>query len=136
MTIARQHHFLPECYLKGFRRGEGHLFALDLKKRESYFASPKKVCKVRDFNTVDAPGLKPDVLETQLGKFEGKLAPALKRVCSQPWNVSEEDWNYVLNLISLIAARNPSFRENFRAFKAQILKVIAQMNVSSPELYN
>jgi hypothetical protein len=79
VNIARQHHFLPECYLRGFTRGAGHLFALDLKKRESYFASPKKVCKERDFNTVDAPGLKPDALETQLAKFEGKLAPALSK---------------------------------------------------------
>jgi hypothetical protein len=135
VTIARQHHFLPECYLKGFTRGGGNLFALDIKKRNWYSPSPGQVCKQRDFNRVEVPGLKPDELERQLGKFEGKLAPALRRVCSEPRNVRDDDWTYVLNLISLIAARNPVFRENFRAFKTQVMKVIAQMHVSSPEVY-
>jgi hypothetical protein len=134
LTIARQHHFLPECYLKGFTRGGGQLFALDLKKREFYFASPKKLGKQRDFNRVDADGLDPDALEKALAKFEGQLAPALKRVCSGQ-SLSDNDWGFVLNLISVIAARNPNFRKNFRDFKSRIIEMISEMHVSSPEIY-
>lgn len=111
------------------------MLALDLKKRDFYFASPRKLGKQRDFNRVEAPDLEPDALEKALSQFETQLAPALKRICSAQAGANDKDWGFVLNLMSVIAARNPVFRKNFQDFKTRIIEMVAEMHVSSSAIY-
>lgn len=133
MSKARGHHFLPQCYLKGFARSDGQLYALDLKKKEGYFTSPLNLCKQRDFNRIDSEGVEPNAIEDSLAKFESCLAPPLKRVCAARGGDNLDDWIYVLNLMALITARNPSARENFRAFKTRMIEILMDMHLHTKE---
>lgn len=131
---ARGHHFVPQCYLRGFARSDGQLFALDIRKRKGYFTSPVNLCKQRDFNRVDAEGINPDLLEVELGKkFESGLGPALRRVCAARSGNQRDDWVYVLNFIALMAARNPTVRSRLREFKTQLLEMLAEAHLSSKQ---
>jgi hypothetical protein len=73
MSEARQHHWIPQVYLKGFTRDwnkRSRLFVLDLVKREEFWSKPRGVGGARDFNRVDAPDVSPDAMEQGIGKFE------------------------------------------------------------------
>jgi hypothetical protein len=53
---ARQHHYVPQCYLKGFvkDRKKPKLFVVDCKERRSFSTSPDNVAAERDFHRIDA----------------------------------------------------------------------------------
>ena len=52
---ARQHHYVPPCYLRGFvyDRDKPKLFVVDLKERRTFTTNPKNVAVERDFHAVD-----------------------------------------------------------------------------------
>ena len=62
-AVARAHHFLSRCYLKGFtQQGTKYskLTTLDLKKESFFITTPKNVGHERDFNTIGLDGFEPD----------------------------------------------------------------------------
>jgi hypothetical protein len=66
MPTARQHHFLPQFYLKGFAKQNGKVWqtwALDLKEKRQFQTNIKKVAKIRDFNRIDVKDQPPDAIE-------------------------------------------------------------------------
>lgn len=111
MSTARGHHFVPQCYLRGFTRPDGRLFALDIRRKETSWPTPEKICKQRDFNRVEATGIEPDALEKSIAKFESQLAPHLRRVCHSRSIEDRTDWLWVLNCMAVLAARNPTARK-------------------------
>lgn len=80
--VARRHHYLPQCYLRGFvrHRDKPKLFVVDRDLRKAFFANPINVAQERDFHAVQAEGLPSDAIEKALAGFESDLAPALARV--------------------------------------------------------
>jgi Protein of unknown function (DUF4238) len=70
---ARQHHYVPRCYLKGFvaNRNKPKLFVVDLKERRSFSTNPINVGAERDFHRIVVDGHRPDALEMRF--------PSLKR---------------------------------------------------------
>jgi hypothetical protein len=55
---ARKHHYVPQCYLKGFtrHRDDPKLFVIDAKERRCFRTSPANVAAERDFHKIDAEG--------------------------------------------------------------------------------
>lgn len=132
---ARQHHYVSQCYLKGFatRRRKPKLFVIDAKNRTSFTTSPSNVGVERDFHRIDADGLQPDALENALAGFESELAPALERIISARSIKNDDDRALLLNLIGLLHIKNPAMRESIRQFHEQISKVMMSMAVATPE---
>lgn len=134
---ARHHHFLSQCYLKGFTRGKSKkskLAVIDLKGRKSFETTPRNVGGVRDFNRVEIEGVDPNHLESELSKFEGQAATALKNL-RKTLDFSGETKVIILNLIALIAVRSPERREHMRQFEAQIAERIMEMTLDSKEMW-
>jgi len=134
---ARNHHYLPQCYLKGFTkdRKKPKLFVVDAKEKKYFSTHPRNVAAVRDFNRVDAEGLAPDALESALGNFESDLAPVLEKVCATRTMSDTEDRAWLLNLVAMTALRNPRHRENFRTAREQTARIMMDMVTATPERF-
>lgn len=132
---ARHHHYISQCYLKGFSKGgskKSKLLVIDLKEKKQFETIPRNVGGLRDFNRIDFEGVDQNIIENDLAKFEGEAATALKKLGE---NLSFEGINksLILNLIALFAVRSPERREHWRKFQAQIVETMTALTLASKE---
>lgn len=135
---SRNHHWVPQCYLKGFARSRSKnalLYVTDFKAARCFTTIPRNVASARDFNRVEIEGVAPDYVESGVAQFEKKLDGALERICRDRDIVDADDHNLVLNLIALLAVRNPGMRENVRRTQEQILKRVLDPTLATRERY-
>lgn len=138
-TEARNHHWVPQCYLKGFARSpskNAQLFVADAKTGRSFLASPRNVASARDFNRVDAVGVTPGHVEARYADFEGLAAPALRRLRESYQIGAPEDHNLILNLIALLSVRTPRMRENVQDFHDRVARQIMRQTVATQGRYD
>lgn len=131
---ARHHHFLSQCYLKGFTNGKSKkskLVVIDTKGK-SFETTPRNVGGVRDFNRIEIDGVDPNRIETELSKFEGQAALALKKL-RDTLDFSGETKDILLNLMALLGVRSPERREHIRKFQAEVAEKILDMSLESKE---
>lgn len=131
MSEARAHHYVPQCYLNNFTTG-GKIVAVDLQNGKHFRTNPKNVAQERDFNRVEADGFAPDHLETQYGKFESEVAPILKALRAGQ-KCSTADFDHILNLITLLANRNPRHRKTFSEFQDDVAQQVLRLMTATPE---
>jgi hypothetical protein len=136
--VARRHHYVPLCYLKAFsveqKKDKWQVQVFDKKERKTYRTATENVALERDFNTVEAEGLEPDVFEKAAAKFEDELAPALERIiAAQSLQQDADDYAILLNFVTLLALRNPRQRETVRDFHERVAKQIMNVALSTPE---
>ncbi|OKR44764.1 hypothetical protein BH595_17235 [Pseudomonas aeruginosa] len=77
---SRHHHFLSQCYLRGFTKNgskKSRLIALEPEKRSYFETNPRNVGGIRDFNRIEVEGVDQEVLEKSLSEFESDAATAL-----------------------------------------------------------
>jgi hypothetical protein len=132
---ARQHHYLSQCYLKGFTKGrakKSKLWVLGPRIRKAFQTTPRNVGGVRDFNRINSPEVDQDALETELAKFESKAASALKQLL-QTLSFSGETRDVLLNLMALLAVRSPERREHMRKFHADVVERLMELTLHSKE---
>lgn len=138
--LSRGHHFIPIFYLKGFvdpKQTGDKLYVIDKIEKKQYGPiETDKVGKRRDFNRVDIEGIDIDIFEKSFSKFESEVAKALDWIEDNRVIQEKEDYILILNLIALLSIRNPQTRKNIQEAQTQVLKVMSQMIVSSPELYD
>lgn len=135
---ARKHHYVPQAYLASFtENGEktGNFYVMNVLEGNRFKTSPKNVAAERDFNRVDIDGHAPDVLENALSTFENDAALAIRRVISSREFPDEKDYNSIINLIGLLAVRNPATRKAFNQSKEQELRVIFSILASDKKLW-
>jgi hypothetical protein len=127
---ARAHHYVPQCYLAGFTRGD-KISVFDFQSGKDLFSThTKNVAQERDFNRVESDNLPPDALETAYGNFEGELAPVLKRLLSGAV-CTEDDFSYILTLMGVLAIRNPRFRSIFSDFQNALRQKVLAFQLST-----
>lgn len=134
MSEARQHHIVPQCYLKGFTHNgskNSRLFVVDLTSATFFTTSPAKVGKQRDFNRIE--GRPAGGLDNRLSKFETKLADSLKKIAAERSIRDQEAWRDVVNLMALLGVRNPRTREMFGSFREDIAKTVAGIALATQE---
>lgn len=136
---ARRHHYLPQIYLAAFT-GTGlkddQFFVLDVHSGRPFRTSPKNVAAERDFNRVDIEGRSPDAIEQALAPFEGQAAMAIRKVIESEEFPNDEDCNWILNLIGLIAVHNPQLRKSFNQFQEQVIHRIGDLLVSDKKIWD
>ena len=134
MTEARIHHYISQCYLKGFTRDgtkDSQLFAINLSGGSTFSTKPKNVGAERDFNRIE--GHPPGELERELSSFESEVDAALDRIRQLRSIDNPDDWNAVLNLMALFAVRNPRLREIARDFVDRTSRIILSLALATPE---
>lgn len=137
MNDARNHHYLSQCYLRGFSKNGGKkskLTAFSLREGKVFETSTRNVGGVRDFNRIEAEGVEPNILESSLAEFEGSVATELKNL-SQGLPFTGNTKEIILSFISLLAVRTPAMREHMESQITPIIDMIARLTVSSQERY-
>ena len=135
MGEARIHHYIPQCYLRGFTSGGGKkskLTVFDYKNRKRFESIPKNVCAQRDYNRIDVEGQDPNAIEKKYAEIESEIAKSLKRV-SEGASFTGDDRLNILYLMAMVVTRSPSQRENLRQFEERVLKQLMRLNVQTKE---
>lgn len=136
MTKPRRHHFLPQCYLKGFAVKREKAFqtnVYDARQRRQYRTNIINIAVESDFDRIEVPGHSPDAIELALSKFESELEPAIQAIVLEKSLDDFDAKSVLLNFMCLIALRNPRFRERMRSFKERLSKVILSTSLATPE---
>jgi hypothetical protein len=135
--VSRRHHFLPQCYLRGFarsrKRGKTHQVIVYDREGKSFTSNVLNIAVKHDFNRVEIEGHPPDVFEQVMADFESELAPALTRILQTGNLRKTEDRAILFNFIGLIAIRNPQQREIFRKFNEDVMKMIMDLATATKE---
>jgi hypothetical protein len=134
-SVARNHHWIPQCYLKGFAKNRSKtalLHVVDAVAQRQFSTVPRNVAAARDFNRIDVDGFCPNHVEASLANFEGAVAKALERICAARAIRDPGDFNLLLNLMALLAVRNPGMRESRRSTEEQSTKAFV-INVLASE---
>lgn len=133
---ARNHHFVPQFYLKGFARPrskDGRLTVFDLKTRKSFATRPRNVAARRDYNRIEIEGQDPNAIESQLALIEADADQAFRRIIGAQSIDDADDFSFVLMLIARIALSNPSFREQRDKMIGQIGSMMMRNIDATPE---
>ncbi len=134
MSDPRKHHFISQCYLKGFTvdaRKDCPLFAVNLADGSTFQTKPLNVAAERDFNR--AEGLPPGAVENALVGFETQVDAALTRIRQLKSIEDSDDWMVVLNLAALFTVRNPRWREIARDAIERLSRAIMDLALATPE---
>lgn len=137
--IARRHHYLPQSYLAAFTntgQKDGQFNVLEVQSGRSFRTSPINVATERDFNRVDIEGHSPDAIEQALAPFEAQAVAAIRKVIETEEFPNDDDWNWILNLLGLIAVRNPQLRESFNYSREQVIHRIGDLLVSDKKIWD
>lgn len=132
---ARHHHYLSQCYLKGFTKGDSKkskLTVIDFREKKLFETTPRNVGGIRDFNRIDIEAIDQNALEKSLSEFEGKAASALHDL-EESLRFDGETRSLILNLIALLAVRSPEMREHWRKFQAEIAERIMDLSLATKE---
>jgi len=136
MSGARRHHWIPESYLGLFSR-EGktgsQVFVVDCVERKSFWTSTDNVCVKRDFNRIESPDLDPNELETRLAQFESNSVNALRQIGTGRATTIGQEWLYGLNLMGLIASRNPTTRQQLTRAAERVTLELLRKSLESKE---
>lgn len=135
---AHNHHFLSQCYLKGFTDGgskKSKLLVLDCETGKTFSTTPRNVGSLRDFNRLDLPGVDQNALEEALAEFESSAASSLRRLGDGAFFTDEIRAN-VIFLMALLATRSPARRERVRQFHEHIAVHMMDLITSSQERWD
>jgi len=139
MSEPRRHHYIPAAYLAGFTNSgekEDKLFVFDQQSLRSWESSPDESAHKRDFYRLD-PGENLDefAIEKALGEFEGIAMPVLRKIEETKSLGTGEDFNLLINFMSLMIVRTPHTRNLFIKPMKQIAKITSQMAIGNKEIY-
>ncbi|MHB9075713.1 MAG: DUF4238 domain-containing protein [Desulfobaccales bacterium] len=137
-SIARRHHYLPQAYLAPFTdtgAKDGRLYVLDTNSGVRFHTSPKNVAVELDFNRVDIEGKSPDTIEKSLADFEESATQMILKVNCTKTFPNDEDFSWIINLLCLIAVRNPQLRKLLNRSRELAIRVINDLLVSDKKIW-
>jgi hypothetical protein len=135
---ARNHHYLPQFYLKGFTEKdskESKLHVYDFRKNEYFPTIPRNVGADRDFNRVDNNGSDYNIIESLFSIFESKAASILDNFKTS-YCLDENNKIYILFLIALLSVRSPQRRKTLKKYEKDLTITIAKAITGTKEIYN
>jgi len=140
--MPRRHHFLPQFYLAGFTSSgdrDGTLWILNREDGKRWQGKPESVAHQRDFYRVDdVPGVPPDAFEKGFAVFEGQAAEVLKKILAEKDLPASgtDDFDILINLIALMAARVPATRTALTKPLEEVAKMATEMMVATPDHFH
>ena len=137
-NISRNHHYIPQFYLKGFldpSHSKEQLCVIDKIERRHFVTHPRNVGSQRDFNRVDIPGKPIDAVEKLLAEIEGEVARVLKYVEDNTTLPKGTDMEPLLYFVALLYGHNPQFRNSLSNFQTTVIKQMLKASLSNPERY-
>ena len=108
---------------------------VDCVERKSFWTSTKNVCVRRDFNRIESPDLDRNELEKRLGQFESDAINALREIGAGRATIDSREWLYCLNLMGLIATRNPATRQQLSRAAERVTRELLRKSLESKEAW-
>jgi len=108
---------------------------LEVESGRTFRTSPKNVAVELDFNRVDIDGHPPDVIENALAPLEQEAVQAIANTVATGEFPNDGDYSSILNLICLIAVRNPFFRKSLNRAREQMVHIIGDLLVSDKQVF-
>lgn len=133
---ARNHHFVPQFYLRGFakpRSKDGKLQVFDMERRRRFETNPRNVGSRRDFNRIDVDGVDPNTVESRLSTIETDLDKSFKAIIKAKSISSADDLGSVLVLIARMFLATPQFRRQRDRFMSGVTQKMMNQMVASRE---
>lgn len=127
---------MPQAYLRAFAEGTGRqarIWAFDRVDGKAFLTLVRNVASRRDFNRIEADGVDPNALEQAFGHFEGSAAAALERIQYAGSFSVQEDRLLILNLVALLAVRNPRWRRQTGGMLSHAGEQMLRMMVANKE---
>lgn len=138
-NIARNHHYVPQFYLKGFsdpNLQNEQLHVIDKGDRRHFVTTSPNIASQRDFNRINIQGYPMDEIERQLAQIEGRVATVLKSIVENATlPEKDEDMDYLIVFAAILAANNPQIRDRLIDRDRETSKQMMQSLVASQEAY-
>lgn len=137
MTASHRHHYVSQFYLKHFAadRTDPWLYTVDLPTQKTLKLRPQNVAFENDFHTINAPGQSPDVVEKELAKLEGDVAPALDRLIENLGFTSGADREHVLFFLTMLLIKSPAMRRTIDKSVHEIMSFIGKTRAQDPAAF-
>lgn len=138
MKTSQNHHYLSQCYLRGFTNKDNkksRITVFDLKRKKIFETNTRNVGGMRDFNRIDINGFEPDAVEKTLSTFESKVASALRHI-NETFAFDGENKNNVLAFIALLSVRSPYMRRHWEKLVSDEWDIIEGIMLQSKKRWN
>lgn len=137
-NISRNHHYIPQCYLRGFldpNLKKKQLHVIDKIDRRHFVTTPRNVGSQRDFNRVNVPGKPIDEAEKIFAEIDGEIARILKDVEENATLPEGVDMVTLFYFVALLHVHNPQLRNNIADFETRVIKQILRCLTANRERY-
>jgi len=136
MPLSKNHHIIPEFYLKNFTNSKGsiHVFSKSLIK--SWKSKPNKISIIGKYYRPESSEANPESLELFLSKIESKAAPAIDYLINNHEMPDGEDYFNLMVFLTLLHIRIPDFRKTASNFFEKIMKKCLAITTSDEDIFN
>ena len=138
-NTARNHHYVPQFYLKGFsdpNLQNEQLHVIDKVDRRHFVTNPRNIASQRDFNRINLPDHSVDEIERQLSHIEGQVATVLRSIAGNATLPEEDiDMSYLIVFAAILGANNPQIRDRLIDRDRETSRQMMQSVVASRETY-
>ena len=137
-NVARNHHYVPQFYLRGFLDPDlkkEQLNVIDKVGRRRFPANPRKIAVKCDFNRVNILGQPIDQVEKIFAEMDGEVARVLKYVIENETLPTDADMKILIYFVALLYMHNPQIRSHLEDTETMVRKRFARVLLSRPELY-
>jgi Protein of unknown function (DUF4238) len=128
MSRPKNHHYVPQWYLKGFIDPQsGCLHAYNKVSRKYWKTKPKNVMVIKDYyHQQHVPeGVDPDIFEKILGEsLENQAKIAFRKLLNPPLSFTEDDTANILVYLELQHIRVPRQAEDAKRVARDVLKFL------------
>ena len=128
---AKKHHFIPQCYLKGFQYGHSKtpkIVVYNKHTMKEYIAAINKTACIEGFHTINQNGeLNKNIIEEKLSVYENLFIQKLKKVINTRC-INKKDKYALSKMMLMLIYRSPRFVKNYKMFFKKSIEAIAELN--------
>ena len=126
-NIARNHHYVPQFYLRGFldpNRQNEQFHVIDKVDRRHFVTSPRNIAAQRDFNKINIQGHAVDEIESRLAQVEGQAATVLRDIAQNATLPQNRDMDVLVVFVGILTVNNPQIRDSLINIDREITRQI------------
>ena len=138
-NTARNHHYVPQFYLRGFsdpNLQNEQLHVIDKGNRRHFVTTPPNIAAQRDFNRINIQGYSMDAIERHLAQIESRVSRVLRSITENATLPEENtDMDYLIVFVAILAVNNPQIRDRLMDRDRETSRQMMRSLVASREAY-
>jgi uncharacterized protein DUF4238 len=118
---AKDQHYIPKFYLKGFTDKKGVLWVCE-KFKPIRPSKPKLEAHRADYYTHSEQGKRDETAENVLKEVESRVAPIIRKLANPQYVLTPENAAHLITFVAFMFVRVPSWREALDKMSARVAK--------------